>query len=422
MRDHVRACLIVVGLRATRACRGGAWRVARYRALALDPARSGSGAPGLDAGVRAGGGDGAVVDPAHLVDAALGVAERRLGLGLLGLEVPHEQGRVDAGRGEYPRTAVGQRGDARRVEALQPRDERRARRHVPDNDLLVGAAAGEGGAVGREGDGGDRHLMPLQLGHHPARGVEEVDGGGLALGSDGHEGLVGGDGDAGGLEVELDLGLELCGLDEQQRVPGALRGDGDRAARSAHLLGRVLEAHLGTVLQGRGGGVDEGDRVVLCADHQPVGALRDIGDAIARWRAADGRGLTAAEVPRPCDAPELVGAVLEAAREEPARRGAQAVDRCGVSPLDARRRGRRGRVEEAHGAVERVGEDRVGEECAADLHVLHRAAQGEGGHLLERGCVDDLDALVGGAGDDLRAVELPARAVDAARVHLALDD
>ena len=48
--------------------------------------------------------------------------------------------------------------------------------------------------------------------------------------------------------------------------------------------------------------------------------------------------------------------------------------------------------------------------------------RGVGGHLFERGGVDDLDALVGGARDDLRAVELPARAVDAARMHLALDE
>ena len=46
----------------------------------------------------------------------------------------------------------------------------------------------------------------------------------------------------------------------------------------------------------------------------------------------------------------------------------------------------------------------------------------EGGHLLEGGRVDDLDALVCGARDDLRAIELPARAVDAPRVHLALDE
>ena len=109
MRDHVRACLIVVGLRATRACRGGAWRVARYRALALDPARSGSGAPGLDAGVRACGGDGAVVDPAHLVDAALGVAERRLGLGLLGLVRVGVRGRVRVGIRVGLRVRVGVR-------------------------------------------------------------------------------------------------------------------------------------------------------------------------------------------------------------------------------------------------------------------------------------------------------------------------
>ena len=62
------------------------------------------------------------------------------------------------------------------------------------------------------------------MGCYPARGVEEVDGCGLALGSDGDECLVGGDGDAGGLEVELDLGLELCGLDEQQRVLQRPRG------------------------------------------------------------------------------------------------------------------------------------------------------------------------------------------------------
>ena len=62
------------------------------------------------------------------------------------------------------------------------------------------------------------------MGCYPARGVEEVDGCGLALGPDGDECLVGGDGDAGGLEVELDLGLELRGLDEQQRVLQRPRG------------------------------------------------------------------------------------------------------------------------------------------------------------------------------------------------------
>ena len=105
---------------------------------------------------------------------------------------------------------------------------------------------------------------------------------------------------------ELGLGRAV-GL-RRAADPRALRGDGDRAARGAHLLGRVLEAQLVPELQRRRAGVHEVDRVVLRAHDEPVGALDDVGDAVVRRRAADRLGSPGGEVPRARDAAHLVGA------------------------------------------------------------------------------------------------------------------
>ena len=64
---------------------------------------------GVGVGLGLGLGLGLRVDPAHLVDAALGVAERRLGLGLLGLVRVGVRGRVRVGIRVGLRVRVGVR-------------------------------------------------------------------------------------------------------------------------------------------------------------------------------------------------------------------------------------------------------------------------------------------------------------------------